>query len=135
MKSEARQHQFAQFGQRPGANNSSLSHPAASCTEQLFVLTTPSRNNTEQKKKRAEARQSGQLRHRTSPIVRARHTDWSSPKPNASPNTPSVSVILWALRYYVLSSVGRYGSLWLLSCVSVQHLEILIVFPVFALLS
>ena len=67
--------------------------------------------------------------------IRARHTDWASPTLYASPNTPSVLVIFGVLHYHVLSSVGRYGSLWLLSCVSVQVIEILVAFPVFVLLS
>lgn len=67
--------------------------------------------------------------------IRARHTDWASPTLYATPNTPSVHAIFGVLCYHVLSSVGLYGSLWLLSCVSVQVIEILVAFPVFVLLS
>ena len=67
--------------------------------------------------------------------IRARQPDWSSPTLYASPNTPSVHAIFGVLCYHVLSSVGRYGSLWLVSCVSVQVIEILVAFPVFVLLS
>ena len=67
--------------------------------------------------------------------IRVRNTDWASPTLYASPNTPSVHAIFGLLCYHVLSSVGRYGSLWLVSCVSVQVIEILVAFPVFVLLS
>jgi hypothetical protein len=67
--------------------------------------------------------------------IRARHTDWASPTLYASPNTPSVHAIFGFLCYHALSSVGLYGSLWLVSCVSVQVIEILLAFPVFVLLS
>lgn len=67
--------------------------------------------------------------------IRARHTDWANPTLYASPNTPSVHAIFGLLCYHDLSSVGLYGSLWLVSCVSVQVIEILVAFPVFVLLS
>lgn len=67
--------------------------------------------------------------------IRARQPDWASPTLYASPNTPSVYAIFGLLCYHVLSSVGLYGSLWLFSFVSVQVIEILVAFPVFALLS
>ena len=67
--------------------------------------------------------------------IRARQPDWASPTLYASPNTPSVYAIFGLLCYHALSSVGLYGSLWLFSFVSVQVIEILVAFPVFALLS
>ena len=121
------------------ANNSSrcsrFQLAAACVSEQLFDM-TGRRPRHRTNKLKGKARQSErQVRHRTSPKVRVRKPDLSSPTPNALPHTPSDSVTFWVLRYYALSSVGLYGSLWLLSCVSVQGLEILVVFPVFAPLS
>ena len=60
---------------------------------------------------------------------------WAKPSPRARGTPASKSVILWALHYHVLSPMGRYGSLWLFSCVSGQLFEIPVVFPVFAPLS
>ena len=60
---------------------------------------------------------------------------WANPSPRARGTPASESAILWALHYHVLSPMGRYGSLWLFSCVSGQLFEIPVVFPVFAPLS
>lgn len=105
-----------------GANNYSLFARPGSWGEQITDYKegtwTPTPNKSE-----SEVR------------IRARHTDWASPTLYASPNTPSVHAIFGVLCYHVLSSVGLYGSLWLVSCVSVQVIEILVAFPVFVLLS
>ena len=67
-----------------------------------------------------------------------------SPRSRCDPNNSSVIVhtpcaskyaSFWVLRYFVLSSLGLYGWLWLFSCVSVLCLEIPVVLPVFLLLS
>ena len=60
---------------------------------------------------------------------------WANPSPRARGTPASKSAILWALHYHALSPMGRYGSLWLFSCVSGQLFEIPVVFPVFAPLS
>ncbi len=67
-----------------------------------------------------------------------------SPRSRCDSNNSSVIVhtpcaskyaSFWVLRYFALSSLGLYGWLWLLSCVSGLCLGIPVVLPVFLLLS
>ena len=85
----------------------------------------------------------------TSPIPIKARTISLKNKPDSTPIPMRIGIVrvilrvppaskyasFWVLRYFVLSSLGLYGWLWLFSCVSVLCLEIPVVLPVFPLLS